>query len=180
MEYFSPRRQPAARGSCRRRSLRSSTHRKPEAALQVEGPSRRDLRLEGERLVGEGPRRQALEVQRGIRELFEREREEPGGGLPASSPEVDAGRRDLDQPLEVTAILSGGTEPDRLPLLVGLEEPAFAQGVEPSREAFRFGRRGFAQAFGRAERIRSSSAASTYPSILFTTFPDPSTKRMVG
>ncbi len=93
---------------------------------------------------------------------------------------MDACRGDLDEPLEVAPFGSGRPEPDHFPLLVGLEEPPCLEGGEPAGEAVGVGHRVDAQVFGSEERIWTISATSTYPSIRFTTFPEPSTKRTVG
>ncbi len=122
----------------------------------------------------------AEEVRRTVRELLERKGEEAARGAGAPLFEVNAGRRELDQALQVPAPDALGDEPDRLPLLVSLEEASLAEIDVPAGDRPGGERAGNGQPFGRAERIRSISVASTYPSIRFTTVPEPSTKRTTG
>lgn len=123
---------------------------------------------------------EAVEAVRGVRELGKGEGEERRGGTDPSCGEVDASRGDLDQPLEVPPPSAFRAEPDGLPLLVSSEVETGPEGVEPPGEGFAVAGQGRVQAFGRAERISSISSASTYPSTRLTTFPVPSTKRIVG
>ena len=102
-----------------------------------------------------------MEFLRDRLELLQREGEEPPGGGGSPLLEVDAGRGELDQPLEVLPLGTGGAEPEDLPLLVRLEVAAFSKGFEAARDAVGAGRGGEAQAFGRAARIRSISGTST-------------------
>lgn len=136
--------------------------------------------MEGPGRDGEVGGRKAAKVRRSVRELFEGELEDPERRGSAVALEVDSGGRELDQALEVTALVPLGVAPDLFPVLVGFEEPPLAERGEPARETVRLGGRGAGQAFGRAERIRSISSTSTKPSIRLTTFPEPSTKRTVG
>ena len=121
-----------------------------------------------------------MEVRRTILELLERQDEEPTRGTRAAFLDVDAGGSELDQALKVPAFGSGAEEPDRLPAFVGLEEAPLAECRQAAADRLGGGRVGNGQAFGSAEMTRSISAASTYPSIRFTTFPEPSRKRTVG
>ncbi len=121
-----------------------------------------------------------MKVRRTTLELLERQGEEATCGTRAALLDVDAGGCELDQALKVPALGSGGEEPDRLPVFVGLEEAPLAECREAAGDRLGGGRVGNGQAFGSAEMILSISAASTNPSIRFTTFPEPSRKRTVG
>lgn len=110
-----------------------------------------------ERASPERAGRDAAQLLRDVRELLDREGEETPRRSRPLLPQVVAGRGELDQPLQVAPAGAGGTGPDGLPLLVGLEEPVRAEGGEAAREAVRVGPGVGAQAFGRAERIRSIS-----------------------
>lgn len=106
-------------------------------------------------------RREAVELVRGVRELREGEGEEGRSGSEPPRREVNPSRGDLDQPLEVPLPVPDRADPDRLPVLVRLEESARREGGEPPVEAVAVAGQGSAQAFGRAERISSISSTST-------------------
>jgi glycosyltransferase involved in cell wall biosynthesis len=170
-----------APGSSRRRSIRRSRARigerpGPRVRFRFPGEAGEERPGPGAKVV-EG---NAEEVRRTVRELLERKGEEAARGAGAPLFEVNAGRRELDQALQVPAPDALGDEPDRLPLLVSLEEASLAEIDVPAGDRPGGERAGNGQPFGRAERIRSISVASTYPSIRFTTVPEPSTKRTTG